>query len=189
LNSLEIPPCVYISTLINIDEKNKCRLHTYRLFFNFFQFINSWSQEMHEKRLPTKEAVFRLKDCGLVGGFKPDRWCWLHRLLFKAMNAKSAAKLCCKDTRHRTTLKKSSSSWSLPSSWTLSSGINRADWAIFKIFHYDRIRVICHTDKPWERSFVYPLNDSIKKVFLILKLFIFDQFVFFQETPFLIQYI
>ena len=41
--------------------------------------------------------------------------------------------------------------------------------AIYEIFFAVRIRVICYPDKPWERSFVHPLNDSIKKVFHYLK--------------------
>lgn len=42
--------------------------------------------------------------------------------------------------------------------------------ALYRIFYDVRIRVICHTDKPWERSFVHPLNDSIKKVFHYLQI-------------------
>lgn len=41
--------------------------------------------------------------------------------------------------------------------------------AIYEIFFAVRIRVICYPDKPWERSFVHPLNDSIKKVFHYLQ--------------------
>jgi transposase len=36
--------------------------------------------------------------------------------------------------------------------------------AIYDIFYAVRIRVICYSDRPWERSFAKPLNDSLKKV-------------------------
>jgi hypothetical protein len=42
--------------------------------------------------------------------------------------------------------------------------------AIYEIFFAVRIRVICHPDKPWERSFVHPLNDSLKKVMKYLQI-------------------
>jgi len=42
--------------------------------------------------------------------------------------------------------------------------------AIYDIFYSVRIRVICHPDKPWERSFANPLKDSIKKVLKYLQI-------------------
>ena len=36
--------------------------------------------------------------------------------------------------------------------------------AIYDTFYSVRIRVICHPDKPWERSFAYPLKESIQKI-------------------------
>lgn len=42
--------------------------------------------------------------------------------------------------------------------------------AIYEMFFAVRIRVICHPDKPWERSFVHPLNDSLKKVLTYLRI-------------------
>jgi len=33
--------------------------------------------------------------------------------------------------------------------------------AIYDIFYAVRIRVICHPDKPWERSYVHPLDESL----------------------------
>ncbi len=36
--------------------------------------------------------------------------------------------------------------------------------AIYDIFYSVRIRLVRYSDRPWERSFVKPLNDSLKKV-------------------------
>lgn len=36
--------------------------------------------------------------------------------------------------------------------------------AIYEIFYAVRIRLVRYPDKPWERTFAHPLNDSIKKV-------------------------
>lgn len=42
--------------------------------------------------------------------------------------------------------------------------------AIYDIFYAVRIRVICYPDRPWERSFSRPLNDSLKKVLKYLNI-------------------
>ncbi|MBE3101679.1 MAG: IS1634 family transposase [Firmicutes bacterium] len=42
--------------------------------------------------------------------------------------------------------------------------------AIYDIFYAVRIRVICYSDRPWERSFAKPLNDSLKKVLKYLRI-------------------
>lgn len=42
--------------------------------------------------------------------------------------------------------------------------------AIYDIFYAVRIRVICHPDRPWERSYVRPLNDSLLKVLRYLQI-------------------
>lgn len=42
--------------------------------------------------------------------------------------------------------------------------------AIYDTFYSVRIRVICHPNKPWERSFVKPLKDAVKKVLKYLQI-------------------
>jgi len=42
--------------------------------------------------------------------------------------------------------------------------------AIYDIFYAVRIRVICHPDKPWERSYVHPLDESLIKVMRYLEI-------------------
>ena len=42
--------------------------------------------------------------------------------------------------------------------------------AIYDIFYAVRIRVICYPDRPWERSFASPLNESLKKVLKYLSI-------------------
>lgn len=43
--------------------------------------------------------------------------------------------------------------------------------AIYEMFFDVRIRVICHPDKPWERNFANPLNESLKKMIEIIHRF------------------
>jgi transposase len=42
--------------------------------------------------------------------------------------------------------------------------------AIYEMFFDVHIRVICHPNKPWERSYASPLNDSLKKILGYLKI-------------------
>ena len=42
--------------------------------------------------------------------------------------------------------------------------------AIYEMFFDVHIRVICHPNKPWERSFASPLNESLKKILGYLKI-------------------
>lgn len=45
-----------------------------------------------------------------------------------------------------------------------------AQRVIYETFYAVRIRVICYPNKPWERNFVHPLNDSLKKVLKYLQI-------------------
>ena len=42
--------------------------------------------------------------------------------------------------------------------------------AIYEMFFDVHIRVICHPNKPWKRSYASPLNDSLKKILRYLKI-------------------
>jgi|GEM_PF-2786417 len=42
--------------------------------------------------------------------------------------------------------------------------------AIYDTFYSVRIRVVYHPDKPWERSFAYPLRESLQKILKYLQI-------------------